>query len=243
MTRLLAAIAAALLLVAPLREAGAESRTQTFVRAVEEAYAPYRAAHFYLRTGNPFVAVLELESALTVWRDKVMPFAATLPDAFIEDAAFKATLDDIARRLADGHARAADGRAEAAVKVLDPIRPALAELRARNRISTYSDHVDRANAAMDALWEFRRNQPKLSDPAVRNALRRAAAFVEMAYEICRDEAPAAFRDDPEFRRLVDGTLESMAKMWPAIDAKDLTTVINILREVRSFDHILWMRFG
>jgi hypothetical protein len=60
---------------------------------------------------------------------------------------------------------------------------------------------------------------------------------------CRSMAPAAYEKDPEFQRLFDGTLESVQSMYPAIESQEPERVVNVLRELRSFDRIIYFRFG
>jgi len=56
-------------------------------------------------------------------------------------------------------------------------------------------------------------------------------------------APTAIHSDIEFVRLFDGAESSVASLMPALDARDSQAVVNVLRELRSFDRILFFRFG
>lgn len=64
-----------------------------------------------------------------------------------------------------------------------------------------------------------------------------------AYRKCDAAAPPDVSSAPSFRRMIDGTLTSLDRMWDAIAAGDQQTVVNILREVRSFDRLLWLHHG
>lgn len=214
-----------------------------FNAAVAKAYTHYRGAVFYLRTGNPAVANIELQQAAAYWTSEVLPFRAAPPDAFAEDAAWPDVLDDVGARLEKAVAATREGLAEPATEALAQIRPALAALRARNQVRVFSDCIDEANAAMDALWVFRESPPDFGKPEAVNDLRAKTAVTAYLYRRCAEAAPSAIAEAPEFKRIMGGTLESLERMWAVIDAGDGEAVISILREIRSFDRMLWLQFG
>lgn len=238
-----AAPLAALLLLCLALPAAAESDLARYRAAVEAAYGHYRGALFYLHTGNPAVANLELQDAVESWRDGVMPFAESPPDAYADDAAFGAVLGEVAGRLEKAEALSAAGEAEPAEAELAPIRPRLAELRARNGQRVFSDCVDDANAAMDRLWEFRHAELDFQDRAQINALRYEAAVTHFLYARCQEQAPPALREAPEFQRIVGGAVASLATIPEAVDEANAERVVNLLRELRSFDRLFWLTFG
>ena len=214
-----------------------------FNAAVAKAYINYRGAVFYLRTGNPAVANVELVQAADLWRAEVLPFGDSPPDAFAEDPEWPRILKDIGSRLEKAKAATQEGLTDPAAEVLAPIRGSLAALRARNQVRIFSDCIDEANAAMDALWVFRKRPPDFARPAEVNDLRAKTAVTAYLYRRCAEQAPAEVATAPEFKRIIGGTLESLDRMWAVIDAGDAETVISILREIRSFDRMLWLQFG
>lgn len=60
---------------------------------------------------------------------------------------------------------------------------------------------------------------------------------------CRSEAPQEIAQQPEFQRIVGGTVDSLDRMWDAIDGRSQDAVVSTLREIRSFENMLWLRFG
>ncbi len=214
-----------------------------FNAAVGKAYSHFRGSVFYLRTGNPAVANIELQQAASAWTAEVMPFRAAPPDAFGDDAQWSAVLLEVSERLAKAESLTRSGAIEPAEAELLPIRPTLAALRARNNVRVFSDCIDEANAAMDRLWVFRYEPPDFSVPAQVNKLKAETAITAYLYRRCQAEAPAEIASTPEFTRIMEGTIRSLARMWDAIDQGNEEAVISILREVRSFDRMLWLQFG
>ena len=56
-------------------------------------------------------------------------------------------------------------------------------------------------------------------------------------------APASVRLNPEFRRLIDGALASLAHVPDAVAAGDGDLLHRLLIELQSFDRLLSFRFG
>ena len=238
--RRLGTVLALLLAAAPAAGASELSR---FNAAVAEAFAHYRGALFYLRTENPAVAEFELQDAVALWSEKVMSFQEAIPDAFANDPTWAATLDQVEQGLRQGQDLARQSDIAAAEAALQPLQAAMADLRARNDVRVFSDCIDEANTAMDALWAYRHNPPDFADSDAVNDLRAKTAVTAYLYARCQRTAPPEIAETPEFARIMEGSLLSLDRMWPAIDAGNTEVVINILRELRSFDRMLWLQFG
>lgn len=236
--RAVAAFALALSL-APTAAPGAPS-LGTFLEDLGPAYDGIRKAMFYLERDAVAPAGFEIERSAEAWRTDVLPYADSPPAAFAHDPRFGDTLEKIGEAL--GRAGAADG-AEATLDALSGIPATLAELRARNHVVVFADHVREANRAMDKLYAYRHREIDFSDQAVVDDLRARLAVAAYTWRECDAAAPPDIASDPAFRRMIDGTLDSLDRMWAAIAAGEQRTVINILREVRSFDRLLWLRHG
>lgn len=230
----------AMLALGPVVSAG---ELRSFNQQVADAYTPYRSAMFYLRTGNSGVAILDLEAASAHWQSIVDRFAAMPPDAFANDLDFADTL----KAVQDAFDRGIDALdvddSEGATKALAAIRTNLADLRHRNDIRIYSDCIDDMNAAMDRLWVYRHDPPSFDQADQINAVKRDAAITEFLYRRCYERAPAAFRERDSFRRLFEGSLTSLPLIFGALDQGNEAQLINILRELRSFDRMIWLEFG
>lgn len=233
----------ALLLCLLLPLPAAASDLSRYNAAVERAYGHYRSAAFYLHNGNPAVANLELQDGLEIWREQVLPFRTSPPDAYADDRAFGEVLEEVAARLQKAEALSADGEVEPAAAQLRPIGPQLGELRARNGQRVFADCVADANAAMDELWAFRDARLDFEERTQVNALRYAASVTHFLYRRCQEEAPDPMASTPEFRRIVGGAVASLESLPEAIDEADAQRVVNLLRELRSFDRLFWLTFG
>jgi len=230
--RLVSAVLCLLAALAPC-PAAADEATDAFHAAVAGAYRQYREAIHYHETGNSELAELALDQFLAEWKSLAARYADKPPPAYAKDADFAETLTAI-----EGKATSAVGSAPAeALLALKPIRDDLAALRKRSGQRVFSDCVDAMNAAMDRLWAYRRKPPDAKQlPAFQAATRATAG----RYRECLEQAPAALRDSAEFRRMMEGALASFARLEAASDAE---LIVSLLRELRSFDKLIWLRFG
>jgi len=217
--------------------------TGDFNKSVGEAYASYRSAANYLRTGNPGLASLEIANALETWHKIVETSSDQPPKPYDKDTSFSSTLSSIEKSLNTALSTAENGEDKESLQALEPIRDQLYDLRKRNGVRLYADCITELNRAIEPLYAYRHKMPDLSNVEVRNQLiDESEAYAKLLKE-CRSMAPAKQSKDQEFVRLFDGTENSVQSMFPAIDSGDANRVINVLRELRSFDRIIYFRFG
>tara|TARA_R110001606_G_scaffold63963_4_gene148699 strand:- start:77992 stop:78750 length:759 start_codon:yes stop_codon:yes gene_type:complete len=214
-----------------------------FNAKVSEAYSGYRAAMNYLRTGNPGLASLELGAAVDSWQSLESTYKSAPPTEFAKDGTFAPTLSKVGKALNNGLDSATDGDMKAAQALLLPVRRMLYELRQRNGVRVYADCITDMNTVMDRLYVFRRPAPELGNAEVRAAIATDTLAYQKLVPTCRAMAPAGIQNDIEFVRLFDGAEDSVASLLPDLDARDSQAVVNVLRELRSFDRILFFRFG
>ena len=99
-----------------------------FHAALTEADQDYRSASFYLRTGNPGVALLELQALSDKWQTLSKTFSDQPPGPYAKDPAWSATLGQISHQVDTALADVEAGNVRAAQGQLEPIRAALARL-------------------------------------------------------------------------------------------------------------------
>jgi len=106
-----------------------------------------------------------------------------------------------------------------------------------------ADCVRDANEAMNQLMTYDARPQDFGKPEFDKGLAQSAKAYGDILSRCEGIAPDATRKDPEFRRLVDGAVASLAKIPAAIADKDADLLHSLLGELRSFDNLLAFRFG
>jgi hypothetical protein len=238
-----AALLTTAILLSVLPQQARASELGAFNDAFADAWGHYRQAVFYGRSGNVAVAALELDDFVTQWSALAARFGDDPPDAFVDDKAWKETLKSIGAIARQGLEELDVGDIEAARQTLAPVRGIAGDLRRRNGVTVYSDVVDELSAAMDMLARYRREMKDLGESEAVATVTRQAAVVAYLFDKCDARASAAVRDDPEFRRLIDGARESMDKLWASLETGDIRLYRIGIGELRSYERILFLRFG
>lgn len=214
-----------------------------FEDGVADTYAAFRTATSYLRTGNAGLASLDLAEASDEW-DALSASAQTDPPAaYTRDPKFKNTLKEVSRLLSETLALAEAGESKQAYQTVLPVRDLIYDLRQRNGQRVYADCITDLNAVMDEMYIYRHDPPDFTKPDVHSHSAKVQKKYKKVLDECIGMAPASYSDNPEFVRLMESTKQSTEAMAEAISAKNTASYISILRELRSFDRIIFFRFG
>lgn len=214
-----------------------------FHSALADAYTHYREAAFYSRSDNTPVAGLALDEFVVKWTAVVEHFADSPPPEYAGDARWGETLRDILAHAESGLEALDSDDPKAAREAIGPIRGMLGELRRRNGVVIWSDLVDELSAAMDVLARYRRDVKDLDDTGTVAKVREQAAIVAALFERCRKEAAPEIAGEPEFIRLIEGANESMGRLQTSLETKSLRLYRIGIGELRSYERIMYLRFG
>ena len=170
-------------------------------------------------------------------------FGKAPPAPFRNNPLFGQAMLDVPTRLATASILINVGRVDAARMGLAEIRVVLAKMRRASGVEVLADCVLDANGAMDTLMVFRDARPDWSKAEVGADVKAKGAAYETLLRRCDAMAAPTVRNDPEFRRLIDGALASTAQIPKAVETQDSDLLVRLLIELRSFDNLLAFRFG
>ena len=213
-----------------------------FNAAVERAASHNRVADGYLRTGNVDLASLEIDRLREAWAALTERFGGKRPAAFKDSQLYTTTLLKISTSLVAADMMLQTGRLEAARASLEGIRADLYKLRQSAGIVVLADCVRDANAIADKLMVFYKAMD-WDNAGQRQALGDGAAQYVKTMDRCDAIASPDIRNNPEFRRLVDGARSGLGFIPKAIETRDTNLLQRVLSELRSFDNLLAFRFG
>jgi hypothetical protein len=145
--------------------------------------------------------------------------------------------------IRDSLAAVDKGDVEKARSLLERAALPLKVWRHANGIRLFSDCIAQVGAAYERLDVHRVRPPNLHSSAIREAIISAAAATEIALKRCDGEAPPSIRGNAEFRRLLDGMLNSLRQVPNAMRRNDGGTLHRLLIEQRAFERLLEFRFG
>jgi hypothetical protein len=214
-----------------------------FNAAAEAIAAHNRVAIGYLRNGNTDLASLELDKTRAAWGDFSNRFSGRRPDVFKDNTYYVVAVTDISTRLITADMMLNAGRPEIAGKALSAVRDDFYKLRKSAGIVVLADCIYDSNSAMDALMTYNDATLDLSKPETATDIMGKTAAYTASLGHCDGLAGDAVRNEPEFRRLVDGAKASLTLIPKAIATNDAGLLHRVLIELRSFDNLLAFRFG
>jgi hypothetical protein len=208
-----------------------------FNAAVEQAAAHNRAAIGYLRTGNTDLAAIEIDRLRQAW---AYVGSVKRPEAFDRELYVK-EMTDIAMRLVTADMLITMDKPDNARASLIAVRDDLYQLRKSAGVEVLADCVRDAGEAFAALNAY--DDPKIDFAAAGAALAGKADAYGKTLRRCDGMAAPAIKQQPEFRRLIDGAQASLANIAKAIETRDGDLLHRVLDELRAIDNLLAFRFG
>jgi len=214
-----------------------------FNAAAERVESHNRVALGYLRTGNADLASLELDRLREAWTQMNNRFAGKWPADFKDNAYSVMIRTDISTRLVTADLMLNSNHVEGARQSLLGLRKDFYDWRKSAGIKALADCVYDANAAMDALMAYNVANLDWSKPDTATGVAAKAEAYGKVLDRCDAMAGDGVRNNPEFRRLVDGVRASMKFIPQAVAEHDTNLLHRVLIELRSFDNLLAFRFG
>ncbi len=233
----------ALLLLAPLA-AGAGEKTP-FLDAVSRAYPHLKMSWFYTRTGSGGVAALEIAAFREAWAGIESRFSTAPPPRFAADVRWRQSLSAISAIAGRALDHVDSGRLKAAHGALGEARRTLSELRRRNGVVVFSDHVDAYGVHVARLTEIRKALRKSGrlTPKTLDELRRIAVALTAAVRNISDNAPPKLTRNSAFLASIEGNFKSIGKLERGIRRTHLKAIIGSVAAVRSVYVLLFIRYG
>jgi hypothetical protein len=186
--------------------------------AIAVAYEPYRAALF--RTNGK--AQAESEAAMTAaraaWRTVQQRFAAVTPAPYDRDNRFAATLAEVDKVYGQAEAEIRQSRLADAHETLEKVRDLLGEMRRRNGVITYSDHINAYHEQMEQVVKHAAGW-LAATPGLTELALQAGALEHLAKNLA-SEADAARRADPAFANALREVQAAVSSLRAALLAQD-----------------------
>jgi hypothetical protein len=214
-----------------------------FNAAAEAVAAQNRVAIGYLRTGNTDLAAIAFDKTRAAWGDFSKRFSGRRPALFKDNTYYVVAVTDISTRLVTADMMLNAGRTEIAQQALIAVRDDFYKLRKSAGIVVLADCIYDANTAMDALMAYNDDTLDLSKPETTTDIMGKTAAYTALLDHCDGLAGDTVRNEPEFRRLIDGAKASLTLIPKAVATNDAGLLHRVLIELRSFDNLLAFRFG
>ncbi|NSL54961.1 hypothetical protein [Uliginosibacterium aquaticum] len=220
---------------------GIANAADPFTDAMLKAYAPYRAALFKTNQTSQPDAQQAIAQARTSWASILKQFMVKAPPPYDRDTQFADSLAEVSKVYDKAAAEIDKGQLIEAHETLEEARDVMAQLRARNNVIVFSDHMNAYHAQMEHVLI---EGPKILDGA--NGFLELTAqtgALEMLANKLASEASADLRGNEEFKTSCAAVQKSVTDLKAALFSQDKAKVKEALGKIKVPYSKMFIKFG
>ncbi len=212
-----------------------------FTDAMQQAYAPYRAALFQTNGQSQPESQLAVKKAQQAWSGVTARFAARPPAPYDRDASFGKSLDAVSKVYTVAVEQVAANQLSVAHETLEAARDIMADLRRRNQVVVFSDHMNAYHSEMERVVM---EGPKLlQQPSGIHQLTEMVGALDYLAKRLTGEASDTLAKDAEFVGLVKAVEQSIVDLRAALLTQDAARVTAAIGKVKQPYSKLFLKFG
>lgn len=209
--------------------------------AIQSAYGPYRAALFTTNQKSVPDAQAALGQATAAWSALTSRFKSSVPAPYDRDKAFADSLQRVQAVYAKAEQQVQAGQLAQAHETLEEARELIADLRRRNGVVVFSDHMNAYHEQMEHV--LNEGTKPLAQPGAWLLLAGQAGVLDYLAQRLRTQAPAALLSQPEFGSALDAVLGSSKSLNQAVLRQDEAQFREALAKLKSPYSKLFLKFG
>jgi len=209
--------------------------------AMQAAYAPYRVALFRTNSNAQAESQQAIAQAQQSWTKLTEQYSGRPPAPYDRDQAFATSLSEVSKVYAQAAREVAANQLSAAHETLEKARDIMAEMRRRNAVVIFSDHMNAYHSEMENVLI---NGPKiLSQPGgMQKLTAMVGALGYLAHRLIT-EAPANYTTNEEFGEMVKAVNKSVSNLQDALFLQDMEAVKAALSKVKMPYSKFFLKFG
>ena len=235
--RALQAIGLATLLSACALAQAAEPVTD----AMQDAYAPYRMALFKTNGKSQAEAQQALTQAQQAWDKLSRQFGAKPAAPYDRDPAFAASVAEVAKVYTKAMAEITTNQLADAHNTLEHARDVMADLRQRNNVVVFSDHMNDYHGQMELIVSD--GSATLAQPEDLLTITAQAGVLSYLAERLSTQASASLTQNPEFTALIAAVNQSVGNLEAALLNQDIAAVRDAIGKLKAPYSRLFAKFG
>ncbi len=208
---------------------------------IQRAYAPYRAALFRTNSNSQAEALQAITQAQQAWRQVIAKFGQKAPAPYDRDTSFAASLAKVGSIYDKAAGEIQKNQLPQAHETLEEARDVLGELRRRNQVVVFSDHMNTYHAEMEHVLT---DGPKLLGES--GGLLQLAGKVGTLEFLARrlgQEAPAELAGNEEFITASRAVEKSVADLKAALLKQDIAAVKEAIGKLKGPYSRMFLRYG
>jgi hypothetical protein len=209
--------------------------------AMQAAYAPYRVALFKTNGNSQAESLQATVQAQQAWTALATQFGAKPPAPYDRDRLFAASLAKVSAVYAKAAEQISANQLTPAHETLEQARDTMAELRHRNQVVVYSDHMNAYHAQMEAM--LKSGIKVLGQPQGLQQLTAQAGVLAYLAKMLTAEAPVAYSTNKEFVASIMAVDKSVNDLLVALYAQDAQSAKLAIEKVKEPYSRLFLKFG
>lgn len=221
--------------------AGVLHAADPVTEAMQLANAPYRMALFKTNGTSQPEALQALLQAQTAWDKLAQQFAAKVPAPYDRDDTFGASVVAVTKVYAKALTEINTGDLKAAHNTLEDARDIMSDLRKRNQVVVFSDHMNAYHEVMEHVMTD--GAATLAKPQGMQQLTLQIGALRYTAERLRTQAPATLTQNPEFMALLQAVQKSVALLEAAVLNQDSTAAKEAIGKLKGPYSKLFAKFG
>ena len=209
--------------------------------AIQKSYAPYRAALYKTNGKSQAEAREVLDQAREGWARVASQFGVRPPAPYDRDKQLPQTFDAIDKAYAKASGEVEQNKLGKAHATLEEVRELLADLRRRNGVIVFSDHMNAYHSAMEELVAD--GADLLAKPDGKLRLMARVGVLDYLVKNLKSEAPPELAANAEFVELAKGVTKSVADLEAALLADKEEAVKEAISTLKKPYSRLFLKFG
>jgi len=219
-----------------------ENRFKQFNADVGKAYSAYRVALFQTNKKNGDKSAQAVQTFLREWQEIQQNYGPQPPEIFSTDPQWEQTLATIEVIASQSATQIGENHVSEAHQTLEAIRDELSDLRKRNSVIVFSDHINNYHQVMESLLE-RDLRPAALDSQALSRIRGQLAVLTYLAGSIKKNAPASLVDNKQFRQLQEGLFTSLASLAQALDEGNPEKISKAVKMLKPAYAKLFLNFG
>ena len=209
--------------------------------AMQIAYAPYRVALFRTNSNAQAESQQAIAQAQQSWTKLIEQYSSKPPAPYDRDTAFVTSLSEVLKVYDLSARQVSANQLTAAHETLEKARDIMADMRRRNQVVIFSDHMNAYHSEMENVL--------INAPTIllqQNGMQQLTAMVGALNYLAKkliSEAPANYATNEEFVESAKAVNKSVSELQDALFLQDAQAIKIKLSKVKVPYSKFFLKFG
>lgn len=208
---------------------------------MQAANGPYRMALYKTNGKSQDEAQQALLKAQDMWGKLATQFSAKPAAPYDRDAGFAASVAEVSQVYDQALQQVHAGELTAAHNTLERVRDVMADMRHRNNVVVFSDHMNAYHSQMEVVLIH--GSETLAQPKGMARLTAQAGALSYLAKQLEVQASADLKANPEFAALLQAVDQSVANVEAALLNQDEAAVKQAIGKLKGSYSKLFAKFG